>query len=489
MKMEVISMAITTKEQLLKVLRAFNPWWTTGAVHPSFLKEYRRFAYYEAMNRLEQKDIRRTVVLTGTRRVGKTTIEYQMIDTLIERGVSPAQIVFISLDHPMLKLSNLSDILDCYHENVWPTQDVYYFFDEVQYANSWDKWLKTIYDTQPDTKCVATGSASPALIRGGAESGVGRWSVIQVPTLSFYEYCALIGVKIPDLDPEIRPTSFLRMTKQRRTQVMMKLAPLQNHFNRYLTVGGFPELALASNDVMARQIMREDVVDKALKRDLPALYSIRSPLELERIFLYLCNVSSDIVSFTAISKELDGVSRATVENYVKYLESANLIYQSWPVVIGGRKALKVQPKIYVADAAIRNAVLMDDDLLTDPIELGKVVETTIYKHVASFYYQMATRIGYSRGGPKNKEVDIVVDYPNIKNILIEVKYREQAPIADNDAIVELSKEASVAIIVTKRADDYGSHHTPDGRELIRIPAFAFLYLLGNAERHGYRGKE
>ena len=124
-------MAITTKEQLLKVLRAFNPWWTTGAVHPSFLKEYRRFAYYEAMNRLEQKDIRRTVVLTGTRRVGKTTIEYQMIDTLIERGVSPAQIVFISLDHPMLKLSNLSDILDCYHENVWPTQDVYYFFDEM----------------------------------------------------------------------------------------------------------------------------------------------------------------------------------------------------------------------------------------------------------------------------------------------------------------------------------------------------------------------
>ena len=155
-------MAIATKEQLLKVLRAFNPWWTSGVVPSSFTKEYRRFAYYEAMKRLDQKDIRRTVVLTGTRRVGKTTIEYQMIDALIKRGVSPAQIVFISLDHPMLKLSNLSDILECYHENVWPTQDVYYFFDEIQYASGWDKWLKTIYDIQPDTKCVATGSASPA---------------------------------------------------------------------------------------------------------------------------------------------------------------------------------------------------------------------------------------------------------------------------------------------------------------------------------------
>lgn len=482
-------MAITTKEQILKVLRAFNPWWATGSVHPTFLKEYRRFAYHEAMKRLDQEDIRRTVVLTGTRRVGKTTIEYQMIDTLIKRGVAPAQIVFISLDHPMLKLSNLNDILECYHENVWPTQDAYYFFDEIQYANDWDRWLKTIYDTQPETKCVATGSASPALIRGSAESGAGRWSVIQIPTLSFYEYCALIGVKMPDLGPEVRPTAFLRMTQQARTQIMLKLSPLQNHFNRYLTVGGFPELALAGNDIMAQQIMREDVVDKVLKRDLPSLYSIRSPLELERIFLYLCNVSSNIVSFTTIAKELDGVTRATVENYVKYLESANLIYQSWPVDIGGRKALKAQPKIYIADAAIRNAVLMDDDLLTNPTELGKVVETTVYKHVASFYYQLATRVGYSRGGSKDNEVDIVVDYPNIKDILIEVKYREQAPISDDDAIVELSKDASAAIIVTKRADDYGTHRTPAGKELIRIPAFAFLYLLGNAERHGYKGKE
>ena len=482
-------MAITTKEKILKVLQAFNPWWTSEIVPAGFLKDYRRFAYYEAMDRLDQKDIRRTVVLTGARRVGKTTIEYQMIDTLIKRGVSPQQIVFISLDHPMLKLSGLDDILECYHENVWPTQDVYYFFDEVQYAAGWDKWLKTIYDTQPETKCVATGSASPALVRGSAESGAGRWSVIQVPTLSFFEYCSLIGVDVPELGAAVRPTAFAHMPQQERTQVMMSLAPVQNHFSRYLRVGGFPELALASNELLAQQVMREDVVDKVLKRDLPSLYSIRSPLELERIFLYLCNVSSNIVSFSAIARELDGVSRATVENYVKYLESANLIFQSWPVDMGGRKALKMQPKIYIADAAIRNAVLMDNDMLTDPVELGRIVETAVYKHVASFTYQQAAKVGYSRGGPKDQEIDIVVEYANARRILVEVKYREQAPISDDDAIIELSKEAEAAIIVTKRADDYGTHHAPDGRGLIRIPAFAFLYLLGNAEKHGYKGRE
>ena len=480
-------MAIASKSQILKVLKAFNPWWATGTVHPSFTKTYRRFAYYEAMKRLDQTDLRRTVVLTGTRRVGKTTIQYQMIETLLKRGVNPQRIAFISMDHPMLKLSSLNDILECYHENIWPNQDAFYFFDEIQYASDWDKWLKTLYDMQPDTRIVATGSASPALMKGSTESGAGRWSVIPVPTLSFFEYCALIGVEVPELGPDIRPTAFSRMAHTERTEVMLKLEPLQNHFNRYLQVGGFPELALASNDLMAQQIMREDVVDKVLKRDLPALYNIRSATELERIFLYLCNVSSEIVSFTAIAKELGGVTRPTVENYVNYLESANLIYQSWPVEMGGRKVLKAQPKIYIADAAIRNAVLMDDDVLTNPIELGKMVETAVYKHVAAFYYQRAARVGYYRGGKKGREIDVVVDYPNVRNILIEVKYREQSPIPDDSAICELCGEASAAIVVTKRPDDYGTHHAPNGRELIRIPAFAFLYLLGNAERYGYRG--
>ena len=76
-------MAIISKEGLLKVLVSYNPWWKTGVVNPKLSKTYKRFAFYEAMKRLNQTDIRRTVVLTGTRRVGKTTIQYQMIEALL----------------------------------------------------------------------------------------------------------------------------------------------------------------------------------------------------------------------------------------------------------------------------------------------------------------------------------------------------------------------------------------------------------------------
>lgn len=480
-------MAITTKEGIFKVLSAFNPWWKSGSISDKMAKTYKRFAFHEAMKWLQQTNLRRTVILTGTRRVGKTTIQYQMIEWLLKSGIQPQKIVFISMDHPMLKLAGINDILECYHESIYPEQDTYYFFDEVQYAQDWDKWLKTIYDMQPDTHIVATGSASPALMKGNQESGAGRWTVIQVPTMSFYEYCELLNLDRPQLPPSLKITQMLHMTYQEQAGIMLQLSKVQNYFIRYLQVGGFPELALADNDLMAQQIMREDVVDKVLKRDLPSLYNIRNATELERIFLYLCNVSSEIVSIEAIAKELSGVSRPTVENYIQYLESANLIYQSWPVDMAGRKPLKASPKIYIADAAIRNAVLMDDSLLTDATEMGKIVETAVYKHVAAFYYQNNTSVGYYRGGRKSKEIDIVVNKPKAYNILIEVKYRDGAPIKNDDAISELCSSANAAIIVSKLADDFGMRPSSFRGEMLCIPAFAFLYLLGYAEKNGYKG--
>ncbi len=233
-------MAIISKEGLLKVLVSYNPWWKTGVVNPKLSKTYKRFAFYEAMKRLNQTDIRRTVVLTGTRRVGKTTIQYQMIEALLQSGVPPPEDRLHLHGSSHAEVERYERILDCYHENIYPDQDVYYFFDEIQYAQDWDKWLKTIYDMQPDTKMVATGSASPVLVKGARESGAGRWSAIQVPTLSFYEYCELLNVDRPDLPDDLKITPLVYKTQQERTQIMLQLSKVQNHFNRYLQVGGFP---------------------------------------------------------------------------------------------------------------------------------------------------------------------------------------------------------------------------------------------------------
>ena len=479
-------MGIIAQENLMKVLNAFNPWWKTGTVRPEFSRTYKRFSFYETLKILSHKSIRRTVVLTGTRRVGKTTIQYQIIESLLKSGMPPQKIVYISLDHPLLKLCKMNEILDCYHANIYGDEDCYYFFDEIQYAADWDQWVKIIYDTKPLSRMVATGSASPVLKKKAAESGAGRWTIIQVPTLSFFEYCEILNVKRPDLPAELKPTSLYKYDKRKFTLLMTQLSDLHKHFNRYLTVGGFPELALAKDDFMAQTVMREDVVDKVLKRDIPSLYNIRNSTELERIFLYLCYCSSNIIAIDAIARELDGVRRSTVDDYITYMESANLIYRSFPVEMSGKKVLKAKAKIYITDAAIRNAVLMDDNLLTNPEQLGITVETAVYKHIAAFYYQSVTNVGYYRGGKKDNEIDIVVDFPT-KKILIEVKYRENAQIGEKDAIYNLADEASYSIVVTKRIDDYGLQESKGGNKILRLPAFAFLYLLGNAEKHGFKG--
>lgn len=208
-------------------------------------------------------------------------------------------------------------------------------------------WIKTIYDTRPLSKVVATDSASPVLAKKSSESGAGRWTVIQVPILSFYEYCELLDIsERPKLQPSERPSGLIKYDKRDWSDLFFQLSPIQKHFNRYLQVGGFPELALSTDDYMAQNIMREDVVDKVLKRDIPSLYNIRNSTELERIFLYLCFCSSNIIAENAVAKELEGVSLQTVRDYIQYLESANLIYRSYPVDMTGKKVLKGTAKIY-----------------------------------------------------------------------------------------------------------------------------------------------
>ncbi|EGD50108.1 AAA family ATPase, partial [Thermoanaerobacter ethanolicus JW 200] len=78
-------------------------------------------------------------------------------------------------------------------------------------------------------------------------------------------------------------------------------------------------------------------VDKVIKRDIPSLFNVRNLAVLEKVFLYLCFNSANVISISTISKEIGDVSTVTVENYIHLLENANLIYKSLPIELGGKK--------------------------------------------------------------------------------------------------------------------------------------------------------
>lgn len=485
-------MAIVSDEQVIKVLRQYNPWWRTPSAIKEESKPQKRLAYYEALKMLRHKSIRRFAVLSGVRRVGKTTIMYQIIDKLINEGVNSKNILYVTFDNPILKLIDVESVLSIY-ESLYPMNGTrYIFFDEIQYTDNWELWMKVIYDSRKDIRLIATGSASPILEKGSTDSGTGRWSILKIPTMSFYEYCRLLELDEPILPENLRLSKLVKMNMSELDDLMSRFTYLQNHFNRYLTIGGFPELVLSEDDLYAQRMLREDVVDKVIKRDVLTLFNIRSPLLMEKLFLYLCMNSTEIFNATTAAKELDNTSVTTIDSYIEALEMSNLIYLSKPINVGSKGALKGKPKIFIADAAIRNAVLMIDDVLSDEKELGAIVETAVYKNIVSFYQGSTAQLGYFRKAKDNqKEVDVVVELPRQK-ILCEVKYRNNSHITATDAIVELCKDENSkvtnAFLVTKHLDDFGITKHETATPIMRIPAIVFLYLLGKAEAEGQNGK-
>ena len=244
-------MSIFTEENIINLLYSYNPWWKSGTVLKEFDKPKKRIPYYEA-NLSFDHPVRRMVLLSGARRTGKTTIMYQTIAKLIKNNVSVKNIVFVSFDHPLLKMCSIDEVLKIYTQNISSDEDIYCFFDEIQYSKNWSEWLKVLYDTKPNIKVMATGSASPILQDKVKESGFGRWIKISVPTLSFFEYCELIGLERISLPSDIKPTQLYTLSKTEQIDIMQKLSFLQPHFIRYLQVGGFPELALASDDIYSQ---------------------------------------------------------------------------------------------------------------------------------------------------------------------------------------------------------------------------------------------
>ena len=475
-----------SNERILKLLFSMNPWWEYHEVPKEYLKDMKRFAYYEAFKIFKRNDLRRFVVLKGARRIGKTTIMYQMIDTLIKEGIPYNNILYVSFDHPLFSLLTLDKVLEVYKENVSNNQEIYCFFDEIQYMTNWNSYLKLLYDLNPYVHVLATGSSSSMLQDKSLESGLGRWITLHVPTLSFYEYCKLLNIEVNDLESDIKPSELYLKSKQEQMLIFQKLSALQVPFLRYLELGGFPELAFGKDDFYAQKLIKEGIIEKALKMDISTLYEIRNTNDLEKVFMYLCYCSANIININTMVKELDGVDRRTIEKYIDYLEKANLIYISPLVNINAKKALKAQNKIYIADIALRNAILLKKNIINDPNELGIIAETVIYQHVKSFYYDVGTEVGYYRDTSKGKEIDIVVKSMHFSPILIEVKYREQSKIKESDAIISENNFKNIGLVITKNPSDYGLFNYGEKR-IYKIPAPAFLYLLGKVSEDKYQG--
>jgi predicted AAA+ superfamily ATPase len=470
------------QSEILNILQGFNPWWSDK---PSIVPAFKRIAFEVCYEYLKNTKLKRAILLSGPRRVGKTTVLQQIAHALIQNGSNPKSILYLSLDHPLLKLLSLREILKLYHEIIFPEgQQVILLLDEIQYSEEWQIEVKILVDHHLNYRIVATGSASVARKEELAESGVGRWITIPVPTLTFYEFIPICGETRPDIKLDLKPNDLFTMSKAEYSDLILKLRPLLPLFQKYLLVGGFPETAKIGSIQLCQRLLREDVIERVLKRDMTALFGVRNVNDLEKLFIYLCIYTGGILGHNTIAKVLETTS-STVSNHLTLLEQANLIYCLPPMNIGGKKVLKARNKYYLVDAALRNAILLlGEEVLSNSREMGLIIETTVFKHLYAYYYKDIPKIGYWRDSATEKEVDIIVESPAYK-LPIEIKYQEQAALEKSGGLVTYCTKEKIkkAYLVTKSEQDIGVFNVEGtDTQFLKIPAHIFCYLLGQAER-------
>lgn len=492
-------------EEIIAVLRQFNPWWSSGDV--ADLPHWERPMFRSILDWAESPQIERSLLLIGPRQVGKTTLFRQAIRHLLQRGVPAENVLYATFDHPLLKLIGQERVMQIWREYV-PRQKrrdkklpdfEYLFFDELQFMEHWGTWLKHETDFNKTRRIAATGSAV-SLLDQNAESGVGRWLTLKLPTLSFYEY--LLLRKENPLDDIVdtregqtsnnRPNQnpkdglskcslreFAGMLEQDRmcfAEIARKLTP---YFHEYLIRGGFPGCAKIEEIPVVQRLLREDIVDKILKRDMTALFGVRQVLQLEQLFLYLCLHDGSIFDFAAVCDSLN-VKRPTIERYLSFFEATHLLSRLRPFGYG-KEVLRGRYKFYLADPSIATAVfLRGREPLENATQLGSIVESTVYKHLAFESVQSGgLRFSYWKG-KNDREVDLVLEEGE-KRTPFEIKYRsrEQTTTKYIRGLLEFCKERApdVAYVITKEPDDLDVF-TCEKTKIVKIPASLACYLLG-----------
>ncbi|WP_231886698.1 ATP-binding protein [Methylomonas methanica] len=408
-----------SKEELIAVLAQFNPWWRGEPI--ADLPDWQRAASHELNRWINHPPVHRAILLSGARQVGKTTLLQQQIDALLKQSVPAANILYATFDHPVLKLAGIEAVLEAWRERE-PRVDgpEYLFLDEAQFIRDWGTWVKHQIDFNKQRRIVFTGSAMP-LVEADQESGVGRWHTIRLTTLSFYEYLQIKQVQLPALPPLKSLTELFEWTQPQFYRAQEIAVPYVGHFHEYLIRGGFPQTAQVESITQAQRLLREDIIDKALKRDMTALFGVRRILDLEHTFLYLCMHDGGLLNITDLSSNLE-VKRPTAQHFIELLEACHLIYRLPPFGYG-KDVLKGRFKIYLADAAIAPAVLLKGkSIIDDPAALGVATETAVFKHLFARYYSQNVRFTYWHG-KKDREVDLVAEIGG-QLIPFEVKYRK-----------------------------------------------------------------
>jgi len=397
-----------SRADILKSLRRDNPWWDADyRVSRAPTEKTRAFFAPFAALALDWS-VRRSTILMGPRRVGKTVMLRQVINRAISQGFDGQNIMFVSIDTPLFSGMPLSHLVDLFEEvaNQDPHRRRIIVFDEIQYLKDWEVHLKVLTDQCPNTRFVASGSSAAALRLKSRESGAGRFTDFLLPPLTFAEFLDFRGLEsdLVEAAPSGATPRFAAPDIDR----------LNEEFIHYLNFGGYPEAVLNERiQAEVRRYLGRDIIDKVLLRDLPSLYGIQDTPELNRFLTTIAYHSGQEISLDGLAQS-SGAAKNTITRYLDYLEAAFLIVRVRRVDDTGRTFRRMRNfKVYLTNPSMRSALfakISDGDNV-----MGAMVETAIFSQWLHSDQMRNLHYARWRKGRAELEVDLVrVDPGSLK---------------------------------------------------------------------------
>lgn len=259
---------------------------------------------------------RKAIVLLGPRQTGKTTL----VQELLTKHQKPS--LWLNADLPSVR-EGLTNVGTEQLKQIVGNAEIV-VIDEAQRIQNIGLTLKIIHDTLPHVQLIATGSSAFELANEINEPLTGRkWESWLYP-IAWQEL--------------IQYASFLTAQGQLPTR---------------LVFGMYPDVV--TNLGNEREILTQ-LSGSYLYKDLLSFKGIRRPNVLEKLLRTLAFQVGNEVSYNELSRLVE-IDKVTVENYIRLLEQAFVVFRLHPFSRNLRNEINSSRKIYFYDNGIRNALI------------------------------------------------------------------------------------------------------------------------------------
>jgi len=349
------------KQDIMRILADWNVWWEKNEVPQNLLGQKRGISN-ELIDLMELKEIK---LITGVRRSGKSTILYQIIEHLLNKGVPSKNILLLNFEDAALAHYSPEEIYESYLSELNPAFDNFVFIDEVQRKEGWENWIRKKYDLKHATNFFVTGSSAPLLKKEYSTLLTGRNISEEVFPLSFREFLDFSGIHVDNAEI---------ISTETRSKVLFNL-------KKYLEWGGFPEIFFTNENYKRRLLNQyfEDIVYK----DIVGRYGTNSVKTKELGVYLLTNIANSLSMRNA--RNALGFGLETISDYIAYMVEAYLLY-AVPIYSPSLKIQSANPKkIYCIDTGLRNAVSFKFSE-----DVGRLAENAVFvelkRHKQDVYY-------------------------------------------------------------------------------------------------------